>query len=132
MAVVYRSDFLDVDPIDICSAITAAFGPIDVAVHRLVDVVRVEAPSVSEVDLDTALDAFGATAVRGWDPNPYWDVPDAWQTHRAHLRDYRDAVRSGTADAWTAAEWRTNTSHVIADLIDALRFVNDRLTEDRA
>lgn len=51
-------------------------------------------------------------------------LPAYVSDHIQHLRDYRTAVRTG--QAVTTAQ----TAHVVADIIDALRLINSRITND--
>ncbi len=69
-------------------------------------------------DLDAALDAFAPTSEQGsYKPQ----LPPAIRAHAGHLREFEQAIRTGTPV--TAAQ----TQHVLADVITYLRLTEDRL-----
>ena len=51
-------------------------------------------------------------------------LPPFMRDHVQHLRDYRNAVRGGSQPT------NAQTAHAVADLIDAVRYLNARLTDD--
>lgn len=67
-------------------------------------------------------DAACAALYSGFAADPNWrtPLPEIIRTHAGHLRDYRDAVRNGTAVT------NAQTLHVIADIIDWIRLTEDR------
>jgi hypothetical protein len=78
---------------------------------------------LTDVDPTAALASFVPVAVS--DPEERLpSLPEYVRTHIAHLRDYRQAVRDGQTP--TAAQ----TAHALADVIDALRLLNGRITGD--
>ena len=54
-------------------------------------------------------------------------LAQAIRAHAGHLKNYKNAVRAGNHQTWTAAEFRDNTAHVLADVIDYILLTEDRL-----
>lgn len=84
----------------------------------------------TDIDATAALAAFVPTSTLNRDTletNYIPSIPSgaAIATHLQHLKDYRANIRNN-GPAPTAAQ----TSHVIADLIDALRFIDSRFDRD--
>lgn len=79
----------------------------------------------TDIDADALMSAFVSTTTRDEEfvaPVPA-SAPVA--THLQHLKDFRNTVRSG-GPAPTLAQ----TQHVLADVIDALRLLDARLSRD--
>lgn len=81
----------------------------------------------TDVDAESALASFVPTSTMDWATLKSTYVPPLpayIADHVQHLRDFRAAVRDGVAVT------NAQRDHVIADLIDALRYVNARITDD--
>jgi hypothetical protein len=83
---------------------------------------------LTDADASAAVASFvkGKTVDRS-DPNSPFHIaplPEYLRTHVVHMRDYRNAVRNNQAVT------NAQTTHVIADIIDALRFINAKATGD--
>lgn len=75
---------------------------------------------VTDVDATAAMASFVPS-----DEEPWQDyLPADYRLHLGHLRDYRTAIRNGQAVT------NAQTTHVIADIIDALKILNARITGD--
>lgn len=95
-----------------------------------------EATATGVLFKDPALtNAQCATLYNGFTPSGQtdetvrWPLPARWQTHIAHLRDYRVAQRNGTQAAKTQAVRLAEAEHVIADLIEAIAYLRSELVE---
>jgi hypothetical protein len=112
-----RPDLLTADPRELTEHLAVAGIPASLYLDE--DGLHI----VTDTDPTAALATFTPTLVS--DPEERLPtLPSYVRNHIHHLRDYRDAVRAGqmVTDA--------QTTHVIADIIDALRFLNRRITQD--
>lgn len=75
---------------------------------------------VTDGDVPAQIAGFVPARAKSFE-NP---LPTYLRDHLVHIRDYRNAVRNGTAVT------NAQTTHVIADIIDALRYVNAKVTGD--
>jgi len=111
---VIRLDLIDAHPSEVV-AFLAGRGVL-AQVYKEVDGLHI----VTDVDASTDIAAFTPTVVDAFeDP-----LPPYLRAHIQHMKDYRSAVRNSTAV--TDAQ----TTHVIADIIDAIRYLNSQITED--
>lgn len=87
-------------------------------------------PGGVTVHADDATDAEIAARFVGYAPSGITDeqlreaLPSYLAPHVQHLRDYRAAVRAGQTPT------QAQTAHAVADLIDAVRYLNNRITAD--
>jgi hypothetical protein len=109
---------LDADPAEISDHL------LDAGLHR-VETWRSVAGMVivaqeGDVAVEAALSGFSPTTGSGvlWAP-----LPAAVSQHLQHMKDYREAVRSGSQAAKTAGVRQAEAEHVLADIIDALRLI---------